>query len=136
MKQGGRIAIQLPAKDFCPEFFKYINDAIAQLCIEGFYTNWESPWYFSTKEEYETILCNVGFRNIKVFNRNYSSVFESINEVLKWLEPAGLRPYLELLPEKEQEYFKYTVAMSFENNRTDRGIEINFRRLFVFAEKQ
>jgi hypothetical protein len=38
-------------------------------------------------------------------------------------------------PEREQEYFKYAVAMSYEKNRTERGIEFGFRRLFAFAEK-
>ena len=76
-----------------------------------------------------------GFENIKVYYRDYALVFESINEVLGWWSSAGLIPFLEQLPERERKYFKYAFAMNFENNRTDKDIEFNFRRLFAFGEK-
>jgi len=135
LKPGGRIVFQLPAKNFCREFFDYTSNAIALLHLEQFYVNWKSPWYFPAKEEYGTLLKDTGFGNVRVFYRDYRLVFESLNEVLDWLASAGLRPYLELLPGREQEYFKYAFAMSFENNRTDRGIEFDFRRLFASAKK-
>ncbi len=136
LKNRGRIAFQLPAKDFCREFFDYINNSIALLKLEKYYTNWVSPWYFPTKDEYENMLGNAGFSNIRVSYKDYTLLFGSINEVLEWWASAGIMPYLAALPEKEQEYFKYAFAMSFENNRTERGIEFNFRRLFAFAEKR
>ena len=135
LKPEGRIVFQLPAKNFCREFFDYTDNAIALLKLEKFFSNWGSPWYFPSREDYETLLKDAGFGNIMVFYRDYRLVFESLNEVLDWLASAGLRPYLEVLPEKEQEYFKYAFAMSFENNRTDRGIEFDFRRLFASAKK-
>ncbi len=135
LKPGGRIVFQLPAKNFCREFFDYTGNAIALLRLEQFHVNWKSPWYFPAKEEYETLLKEAGFGNIRVFYRDYRLVFEGLKEVLDWLASAGLRPYLDLLPGREQEYFKYAFAMSFENNRTDRGIEFDFRRLFASARK-
>ncbi len=135
LKNGGRIAFQLPAKKFYREFFDYINNSIALLELEKYYTNWVSPWYFPTKEAYETLLNNAGFGNINVSYNDYRLVFVNVNEVLEWWSSAGLRPYLSILPEREQEYFKYAFAMSFENNRTEKGIEFGFRRLFAFAEK-
>ncbi|GBD95665.1 MAG TPA: hypothetical protein ENG83_05990 [Nitrospirae bacterium] len=130
-----RIAFQLPAKDFCTEFFEYTGNVIDSLGIGEFYKNWKIPWYFPSKDEYKSILNNAGFGNIEVYYRDYVLVFDNINEVLGWWCSAGLRPFLERLPEKEQEHFKYAFAMNFENNRTDRGIEFGFRRLFAFAEK-
>lgn len=135
LKRGGRIAFQLPAKNFCREFFDYTENAITMCGYEKFFIGWESPWYFPIKEEYEKILRDTGFNNVKIFYRDYRLVFDSINEVFNWWSSAGIRPYLDVLPEKEQEYFKYAFAMSFENNRTEKGIEFNFRRLFAFAEK-
>ena len=135
LKHGGRIAFQLPADIFCKEFFNYTENAIAVLHYKKFFADWKSPWYFPTDEEYDDKLKDVGFKNINVFYKDYRLVFESINEVLEWWSSAGLRPYLAALPEKEQEYFKYTFAMSFENNRTENGIEFDFKRLFTFAEK-
>jgi len=81
------------------------------------------------------VLKEAGFRNISVYYKDYRIIFNYLEEILDWWTSAGLRPYLELLSEKEQEYFKYAVAMSYENNRTEKGIEFDFRRLFAFAEK-
>ena len=46
LKDRGRIAFQLPAKDFCTEFFEYTGNAIDSTGIGEFYKNWEIPWYF------------------------------------------------------------------------------------------
>lgn len=78
---------------------------------------------------------DAGFLNVKVFCKDYRLVFSSIKEVLDWCISSGLRPYLAVMPEKEQKYFKYAFAMQFENNRTGRGIEFNFKRLFALADK-
>ncbi len=136
LKHGGRIAFQLPADNFCKEFFNYTKNSIDALHYGKFFTDWKSPWYFPTDEEYKDKLKVAGFKNINVFYKDYRLVFESINEVLDWWTSAGLRPYLSVLPEKEQECFKNAFAISFESNRTDKGIEFDFRRLFAFAEKR
>lgn len=136
LKQGGRTAFQLPAKDFCREFFEYSGYAAASSCLGRFFADWESPWYLPSKDEYETLLEDAGFRNINVFYKDYRLMFVCVKEVLDWWASAGLRPFIERLPEREQAYFKYAFAMSFEKNRTEHGIEFNFRRLFAFGEKQ
>ena len=135
LKKGGRIAFQLPAKDFCREFFDYTSAVITLLGYEKYFRNWQKPWYLPTKEEYEVLLKDTGFININVCSRDYRLVFGSVGDVIAWWSSAGLRPFLALLPAREQEYFKDAVAMSYESNRTDRGIEFDFRRLFAFAEK-
>ncbi len=136
LRKGGRIAFQLPAKNFCKEFFEYSRNAIACLGFERFFLGWEAPWYLPSEEQYRTILTDAGFRKVRVSCRDYRIVFASVNEVVTWWSSAGLRPYLAALPGREQEYFNYAVAMNFENNRTERGIEFDFRRLFAFAEKR
>lgn len=135
LKKGGRIAFQMPAKDFNKELFEYTGKAVKLLGYEKYFTNWQPPWFLPSKEQYEELLKEAGFGNVNVFYRDYRIAFDYIESVLAWVSSTGLRPYLELLPEKEQEYFKYAFAMSFENNRTDKGIEFDFRRLFAFAEK-
>ncbi|MDA8340156.1 MAG: methyltransferase domain-containing protein [Nitrospiraceae bacterium] len=135
LKPNGRFAIQMPAKDFFWELMENINSAIAFLGLESKYKKMESPWRFPIKEEFAGFLKDAGFVNINVFYKDYTLVFESINDVLDWGVSAALRPYLALLNERKQERFKYAFAMGFENYRTEKGIEFNFRRLFAIAEK-
>lgn len=135
LKPGGRVAFQLPARDFCKEFFQYSGNAIAGLGLGEYYRDWESPWYLPSKEQYEALLEEAGFEDVDVKCRDYGLVFEGINDVLLWWASAGLRPILGPLPKRQREYFKYAFAMSFEKNRTERGIEFGFRRLFVLARR-
>jgi len=135
LKKGGRIAFQLPAKDFCPVFRENVKGAIKTLGLEEMFRTWDSPWYFPTDREYYALLRDAGFTDIQCSYREYGIVFGSINETLRWWRSAGLRPFLDPLLERQREYFQYAFAMQFEESRTDNGIEFTFRRLFAFARK-
>ena len=135
LKEGGRIAFQMPAKDFCREFIEYTGKAMETPGFEEYFRGWEPQWYMPSKKEYRSFLEDAGFENIKVYYRDYELLFENIDEVLGWWSSAGLIPFIERLPLRRRDAFKYSFAMNFENNRTDKGIEFNFRRLFAFAEK-
>ncbi|MDA8174903.1 MAG: methyltransferase domain-containing protein [Nitrospiraceae bacterium] len=136
LRPNGRIAFQMPAMDFCREFFEYAGRAIRANGFERFFRDFERPWYFPAAREYEALLLKAGFSAVNVYYKDYRLAFASIKEVLDWWSSAGLRPYLAMLPEAEQARFKYAFAMEFENNRTANGIELDFRRLFAFAEKR
>ncbi len=135
LSPNGRIAIQLPAKDFCWAMMENIHSAISALGLESKFKKMESPWRFPLKEEMEGFLKDAGFAKINAFYKDYSLLFENINDVLDWGESAGIRPFLAPLTEKKQERFKYAFAMGFENYRAEKGIEFSFKRLFAFGEK-
>jgi trans-aconitate methyltransferase len=135
LKKGGRVAVQIPAKGFCREFFAYVKSVVILLDLGKAYEDWKSPWHFPTQRELYGILKGSGFVNINIFCKEYRIVFKSINETLDWWEWAGLRPYLAPLNETQRECFRYAFAMRFESNRFENGIEFGFRRLFALARK-
>jgi len=136
LKKGGRIAFQLPAKNFCPAFSASVKSAIRSGRLENIFETWQSPWYFPTDREYYALLRETGFEDIKTFYREDTVVFSSVNDALRWWGSAGLRPFLDPLTETQREYFRYAFAMNFEeSSRTDNGIEFSFRRLFTFGNK-
>ncbi len=136
LKQGGRIAFQFPAANFCAEFFDSVDGAISMLGYDRFFEGWQSPWRFPSKEEYESMLNRAGFRALNVFYKKYRVGFGTIPDVMIWWSSAGLRPYLAALPEGAQEHFKEAFAEGFKRNKTDAGIEFDFRRLFALAKKE
>jgi trans-aconitate 2-methyltransferase len=135
LRAGGRLAIQMPAGDFCRALTDTTNSAISMLGLERNFRNMESPWRFPLKGEMAGFMDNAGFRKVEVFYRDYTVAFKNINDVLAWAASAGLRPYLARLSGKSQERLKYAFAMGFESYRTDKGIEFGFRRLFALGEK-
>jgi hypothetical protein len=72
LKPEGRIAIQLPARDFCREVMENLNSAISALDLSAKYIGMESSWHFPLKEELHGFIVDAGFVNIKVFYRNYT----------------------------------------------------------------
>jgi trans-aconitate 2-methyltransferase len=135
LRKGGRIAFQMPVRNFCAEFFDSIGEAITSLGYERFYEGWSAPWHFPANEEYASVLSHTGFRAVKVYSKEYHLCFGPLSDVVNWWSSAGLRPYLAALPEGAQEHFKEAFGEGFERRRTDKGIEFDFRRLFAFAEK-
>jgi len=135
LRPGGRIALQLPARDFFPEFRRNVEEAAETLGLSHYYDGRGWPWYQPSREEYRDALMRCGFRDVAVDYRRYRQVFPSPGDVLQWLEPSGLVPFLEPLPAKEREYFKYAFAMGFERERTSQGIGLTLTRLFALAEK-
>jgi trans-aconitate 2-methyltransferase len=136
LKNGGRLAMQLPAKDFCWELADNIHSASAAVGMQSGFSKLASPWRFPLKEEFAGLLRDAGFSGVQTFYKDYQLSFESINDVLEWGVSAALRPYLQLMDGKRRERFKYAFAMGFENYRTEKGIEFKFRRLFALAEKK
>ena len=135
LSPGGRIAFQMPAIDFCTEFFEYADRTVKTSGFMRRFEDFEPPWHLTSAPQYAFLLREAGFLDINVSCRRYRLAFRSIKEVLDWWCSAGLRPYLSVLSGPEQEYFKYAFAMQFEANRTGAGIEFDFRRIFAFALK-
>ncbi len=135
LRPGGRIAVQLPAKDFCWPVMETINSAVTALGLEPKFRDMPSPWRFPLKSELEEHLDAAGFSGAGISYRECTMLFRSINEVLEWGMSAPLRPYLARLSPNMRERFAYAFAMGFENYRTEKGIELSFKRLFAFAKK-
>lgn len=133
LRPGGRIAFQLPHGDAFQEIFAYTKEAIGEIGLEAYFEGFSPPWFLPSDEEYASMLGRAGFRELDVRYREYRYIFESVNDVIEWWASAGLRPYMNRLPKREQAYFTYAVAMRFEQNRTPEGIALGFRRLFAFG---
>jgi len=136
LKNGGRLAFQLPAKDFSWELTDNIHIAAGAIGMQETFAKIDSPWRFPLKDEFAGLLREAGFSGVQTFYREYTLAFAGIDNVLEWSLSAALRPYLGLMDENKRERFSYAFAMNFENYRTARGIEFGFRRLFALAEKR
>ena len=135
LRRGGRIAFQFPARNFCREFYDSVDSAVSSLGYERFYRGWRSPWQFPSCEEFNSLLFKTGFCSVEVYDKEYRLTFTNLDDVMNWWSSAGLRPYLAALPAVGQNYFADAFAKGFEKNRTEKGIEFDFRRLFAFAKK-
>jgi trans-aconitate methyltransferase len=135
LKPGGRIALQLPAEAFANIFWAHTDEAIRTLGYEKYFRGFKRPWYCPTKEDYGMLLGEAGFREIDVSYVDYTLRFGGTEGLLNWLVSGRISPYLERLPEKEREYFKYAIVMNLGQSRTEKGIEFVMRRLIALGRK-
>jgi len=134
LKPGGRIAYQIPGRNFCPNLFDCINYAIQDQGLKKLYRKINETWYLPEKEEYEIFLRIIGFTNVYTDYKEYTLHFQSPEEVTDWWSPA-LIPFMEPLDEKSRERFRYAFAMNSEKYRAEKGIEFKLNRIFAFGEK-
>ncbi len=134
LKPGGKIAFQIPGKNFCPLLFDCIYYAINELGIEKRYRKINETWYLPGKDTYEIFLRIMGFTNVRVNFNEYSLYFQNSGEVADWWSPA-LMPFLEPLDENSRDRFRYAFTMYSEKYRNERGIEFKLNRIFAFGEK-
>lgn len=132
---GGRLAAQLPSKGFSRALKDSIWSAIDRLGLKQFGTGWTSPWYLPGRGEYEAMLKHAGFTNVNAMYEDFSLSFGSSSDALDWALSAALLPFLARMGRREGEYFKYAVAMNFEEYRSADIISFDFRRLIAHAHK-
>lgn len=135
LKPCGKITAQMPAKDFCWAMTQNIHSAICALGLEKKYNKMDSPWRFPLKEDMRGFLKDAGFVNINVFCKDYTLLFENVNDVIGWGVSAGLRPFLAPLSKKKQERFNYAFAMGFEKKEGSSSISGGFLHLRRNNEK-
>ena len=134
LKPYGRIAFQVPGKNFCPNLFDCIHFATRKLGIEKLNRNMNETWYLPGKKEYEIFLRIIGFNNVHADYKEYTLYFQSTEEVADWWSPA-LLPFMEPLDEKSRMRFRSAFAMNSEKYRNEKGIAFNLNRIFAFGEK-
>jgi trans-aconitate methyltransferase len=135
LRPGGRLAFQFPSGEFCSEFHENIESAVRTLGLGKYFEGWEPPWYLPDARQYAALLDGAGFTDVDVTIRQYRLVFASSSDALRWWASAGLRPFMEPLPEAERGRFLYAFSMGLEEYRRGRVMEFGFTRLFALARK-
>ena len=134
LKPDGRIAFQIPGRNFCPNLFDCIHNTTHDMGIEKLNRNMHETWYLPGKKEYEIFLRIIGFNNVHADYKEYTLYFRSTEEVADWWSPA-LIPFMEPLDEKSRARFRDVFAIHSEKYRNEKGIKFNLNRIFAFGEK-
>lgn len=144
LKQGGKIAIQAPAKEiYCPNFIMAINEVKNNESTKTIFESFNQPWLFlNTSEEYTTLFENAGF----IVKRAWIDevvTSHSPEEVYKIFESGASAGYLnqayysKRISKKYIDEFRAIIRRSFKNQVDDTGkVKLVFYRIYLLGIKQ
>ena len=131
LKPDGTISIQFPLLNENHPLINYTNRVIEKLNFNDVYSNWSFPWYVPAKHDYETLLAEVGFRDIVIEEVKRTYKFDSASHLCAFFDSVGLQIYLDILQNEQVELFRKTLIMLV----TESSLEFSFERLFAFGKK-
>ena len=134
LSQRGMLAVQIPYIQKAP-FYRLLNELVGTCewknlsVIHNFYNLYP--------EEYYDILSELS-SDFNIWETTYYHTVNSNNAVIEWYKGSGLRPYLDMLSEKEKPRFLADLSEIISENfpiRENGKIILKMPRLFFTATK-
>jgi len=102
-----------------------------------YFVDFEWPWYMPSKEEYEKLIANSGFRNVSTEYENADRYFSDSDEITRWIDQPSIVPFLKYIPAELKENFRNEVVdrMIERTKKPDGRCFETFRRIDVKAVK-
>lgn len=131
---GGALAFQIPSRTY-PEVRQHIHDiALAPAWAERMVAP-RSALTMEAPSFYYDVLSS-GTTKLDIWETEYGLVMQDRAAIVDWIASTGLRPFLEVLEEHEQQTFLAMLQARVDSSypiRSDGKVLFPFRRLFVIA---
>jgi len=101
------------------------------------FSGFQWPWYMPPVGEYETLVAQSGFREVRVWGENADRFFPDTEAMVKWVDQPSLVPFLACVAEEDKAPFReFVVGKMIEETKLPDGRCLEtFRRVNVFARK-
>lgn len=102
-----------------------------------YFNNFVWPWFMPRISEYERLLNQQKFKELRCWEENADRNFRTKDEIVKWIDQPSIVPFLEVLPKEKQPGFRDEVVnrMVYKTKNSDGTYFETFRRINVFARK-
>lgn len=135
LKKGGVLAVQIPVQ-FEEPIHKIIENTASSEKWRG---KFSSPRIFHTlsEGEYFDILSDLT-DDFELWKTVYFHRMPSVESIIEWYKSTGLKPYLEVLSEDEQQEFIAEISAELEKKypkQKNGEIIFRFPRLFFIAKR-
>ncbi len=137
LRDGGLLRFNFAADGNCSHFFKVIRKAMEKEEFYRFFSDFSSPWYMPTIDEYTRLVSQTELKAAKVWGENADRYFPDTETMIGWVDQPSLVPFLACIPESHKADFReYVVSeMIRETKQADGKCYETFRRMNLFARK-
>jgi trans-aconitate 2-methyltransferase len=135
LKKGGLLRVNFAADGNCSTFIRIVKSAMQIAEYRAYFLNFEWPWYMPKLEQYEKIIKQTPFREVKVWGENRDRFFPDAESITKWIDQPSLVPFRISLQLPQRENFRdFVVRNMLKAARQDDGTYYeSFRRINVSA---
>jgi trans-aconitate methyltransferase len=134
LRTGGRIGLQFPLLDSGHPLIAVTQKAVRSLGLEARYTAWRSPWFVpESADAYADLLRSLSFDQVDVKQRETTHLFDTPSTAFSFFASVGLELFLEPLTAEEAASLEARVLELLSDLRTERGVSLDFRRLYAFG---
>jgi trans-aconitate 2-methyltransferase len=137
LKPGGIVRFNFAADGNCSNFFRVARSAIKLPEYARYFQSFEWPWYMPELEQYEKLVKQSRFKEIKVWGVNADRYFPDKEAMIKWIDQPSIVPFLENIPGPEKQAFRDCVVKNMleETLQADGRCFETFRRVNLSAVK-
>lgn len=131
------VRFNFAAEGNCSHFLKVIEIAMKLPEYSRYFQLFEWPWYMPVVDEYENLVRQFHFREIKVWGEIADRYFPDKETMTKWVDQPSIVPFLGCIPEMEKQGFRgYVVEKMLEETlQVDGRCFETFRRINLLARK-
>ena len=138
LKPGGRIRFNFACEGNCETFFSIVKNLIREKEYIEHFKDFVWPWYMPSVSEYEKLMAQTNFTDIKIWEQPADRYFKNAEEITGWIDQPSIVPFLqEINNEKVKIAFRdETVDIMLRKTRQPDGTYFEkFIRINVDAEK-
>ncbi|HZD59981.1 MAG TPA: methyltransferase domain-containing protein [Anaerolineae bacterium] len=138
LKSGGFLRFNFAGDGNCASFEKVTRAAIRDIHYQPYFKDFEWPWYMPAVSNYELLVKESSFTDVRVWLENADRHFSSPKEMIHWIDQPSLVPFLMHIPiEEDKKRFRDTVVnrMKELTLQDDGRCFETFRRINVYARK-
>ncbi len=130
---GGRLALQIPARDLSEEVQKAVESGLAAIQEPCPFPTWSSPWYLPGANELATTLREAGLSKVRAMEELEPLSFRNPEDAASYFQGLLFAPYLEKLPPAKHADFLQAFGEAFpvENGM----LQCYLKRVYVVGEK-
>jgi trans-aconitate methyltransferase len=137
LRSGGALRFNFAGDGNCTHLLAVLGKAMALPAYRSFFDDFDWPWFMPTVEQYQDLVRQHAFRDIRVWLENADHFFTDAQAMARWIEQPSLVPFLAHLGEPHHQAFRNFVVeqMVQATRRPDGRCFETFRRINVFARK-
>ncbi len=132
VRPGGQLAVQLPSNHNHPTQTLMAEVATERPFYEAL-SGWSRVSPVLSTERYAQVLYDNGALEIKVFEKVYPHVLDSIDAIVGWVSGTAMMPYIERLPIELHDEFVKVYKRKLSHRYPRRPVFYPFKRTFFSA---
>ncbi len=137
LSPGGITRLNFAGEGNCQNFFRIAREVMKLDQFLGYFDDFDWPWFMPRQDEYQVLVGNIPYREIKIWGENADRYFPNSEALTGWIDQPSIVPFLQCIDRPDKKAFRdLIVQRMLDTTRQSNGTYFEtFRRINVFARK-